>query len=487
MPAPCASSADPHFPTIHLRPPRNWINDPNGLLFHDGAYHVFFQYNPDSARHANMHWGHFRSRDLLAWELLPIALAPSPAGVDSDGVWSGSALSIDDGILAFYAGYRDDRWWQPVAAARSRDGVRFDKLEDALIPSAPDGTRMFRDPFVWRGDGRWRMLVGAALQSGQGAALQFVSDDLITWQYCGPFLVRPPEPLPGGRTTEAGWECVQFADLAPSRGVLVFSAWSPAAGAAHAAVYVGEDRGTHFEPHHLQLFDFGPDSYAPALMHSPDGRWLAWSWIWEARDEPRVGAPSEWTDEVGWAGMLSLPRELTLTDDGLHQAAAREICLLRRRCHFAASAQVTSATPRELGCVSRTVDIRATLHRSADGRTSTGLRVVTSADDSEYLALVIDPFNGDLIVDRDAASRDDRAKKGSWRIPAVVPPGGAVGLRAIIDRSVVEVFLDGGQVLTLRFYPTGETDWRVVAEAAGPGESLVTVQAWELAPLRIDD
>ena len=88
-----AASPDPHRPVAHLRPSRNWINDPNGLAFHDGHYHVFHQYNPYGSDHANMHWGHFRSTDLLTWELLPIALAPAPGGVEADGCFSGNAIS----------------------------------------------------------------------------------------------------------------------------------------------------------------------------------------------------------------------------------------------------------------------------------------------------------------------------------------------------------------------------------------------------------
>ncbi|RZB13873.1 glycosyl hydrolase, partial [Streptomyces sp. F001] len=63
--------ADLHLPAVHLRPPRNWINDPNGLVFHDGHYHVFFQYNPYGPWHSNVHWGHYRSPDLINWEPLP--------------------------------------------------------------------------------------------------------------------------------------------------------------------------------------------------------------------------------------------------------------------------------------------------------------------------------------------------------------------------------------------------------------------------------
>lgn len=97
---------DPHFPVAHLRPPRNWINDPNGLVFHDGHYHVCYQYNPHGATHANMHWGHFRSPDLLSWEPLPVALSPTPGGLDADGCFSGNAVSDGERLVAFYSAHR---------------------------------------------------------------------------------------------------------------------------------------------------------------------------------------------------------------------------------------------------------------------------------------------------------------------------------------------------------------------------------------------
>ncbi|MEI5596264.1 hypothetical protein [Streptomyces brasiliscabiei] len=115
---------DSHRPVAHLRPPANWINDPNGLVFHDGTYHVCYQYNPYGTRHANMHWGHFRSPDLVSWEPLPIALTPTPGGVDEDGCFSGNAVSDGDRIVAFYSAYRRDRWDQPVTTATSHDNGR---------------------------------------------------------------------------------------------------------------------------------------------------------------------------------------------------------------------------------------------------------------------------------------------------------------------------------------------------------------------------
>ncbi|UYQ60191.1 glycoside hydrolase family 32 protein [Streptomyces peucetius] len=472
---------DPHFPALHLRPPRNWLNDPNGLVFHDGHYHVFFQYNPGSARHADMHWGHFRSPDLLTWELLPMALAPTPGGDDTEGVWSGNAVETDGELVAFYSARHPERWYQPVARASSGDGgLTFTKQKRLAVAEPPPGTTMFRDPYVWRDGERWRMLVGAALEDGRGAAVQYSSTDMAEWEYGGVFLARAPEPLPGGADTEEGWECAQYADFGDGRGAVLVSAWDPEEGASCTAVWPGHERDGAFVAGAPQRLDHGPDFYAPALLHAPDGRRLLWAWLWEARDEVRIGAPSAWTDEVGWAGMLSLPREVTLGRDGaLLQRPAREIAQLRRDRRVRAAGEAGAGRPVELGEVGRACDITARLGPGG------GLRLITDASGGEHLDIVRDPATGEVVVDRSRASLDPRAKQGSWRLPA---PLGPAELRVVLDHSVAEVFTAEGQALTLRLYPVGGAPWRLQATAAG-GTTPVAyeVEAWDLRGLRIVD
>ncbi|WP_171112811.1 MULTISPECIES: glycoside hydrolase family 32 protein [unclassified Streptomyces] len=465
-----------HFPAIHLRPPAHWINDPNGLVFHDGHYHVYFQYNPHSARHADMHWGHYRSPDLIHWELLPVALAPTPGGDDKDGVWSGSAVSHDGRLTAFYSARHNDRWHQPVTSAVSSDGgTTFTKRGRLLIPEAAEGTTMFRDPYVWKDGDRWRMLVGAALADGRGAALAYASDDLDDWSYEGVFLARPPHPLRDGRNTEEGWECAQYAAFPDGTGAVLAGAWDPQEGASCAIYWPGREQNGEFQavatPH---LLDHGPDFYAPALLRTPDGRWLMWAWIWEARDEERVGAPSTWTDEAGWAGMLSLPRELAPGTDGeLVQRPARELLALRGERRIAAAGKASAEQPADLGEVARATDLTVTLERG--GR----LRLLTSPDGIEYLDIVHHLVTGELVVDRDHASLDPRAKGGSWRIPSEGP---TATLRILLDHSVAEIFTASGRTLTVRFYPVGDGPWRVQMGATGVGSAAYTVGAWDLTP-----
>ncbi|MEU5715893.1 glycoside hydrolase family 32 protein [Streptomyces sp. NPDC020403] len=463
----------PHFPALHPRPAKGWVNDPNGMVFHDGRYHVFFQYNPHDARHRDMHWGHLVSTDLLHWQELPLALAPTPGGVDADGVWSGNALSHDGRLTVFYAARRDDRPFQPVAAADSTDGVRFAKRPGLLVPEAPPGLRMFRDPYVWRDrwDGRPRMLVGAATEDGRGAAVHYTCTapgDLSGWTYEGLFFTHEPVELADGRTTEEGWECVQYAPLGADGGALLVSCWDPEQGARATAAWPGRETedGTFEATGPPQLLDYGPDFYAPAVLHAPDGRLLLWAWVWEARDEPRVGAPGQWIDEVGWAGMLSFPREVTLGDDGsVCQQPARELDELRtgeRRV------QARGTGSAELGSVPHAFDMRAELSGGS------GLRIVTDGTGAEYLSLTRDPATGDVMVDRDRASHDPRAKNGRWRLPA--PVGEPARIRVLVDHSVCEVFTDEGRSLTVRFYPVGGSGWRLMAT----GADAHAVDAWEL-------
>src|SRR5438270_14066279 len=98
--------ADPHRPRYHFLPPSNWMNDPNGLIQWNGAYHLFYQYNPFAPVWGSIHWGHAVSADLVHWRDLPIALAPTPGSADEFGVFSGCAFDNDGAATILYTGVR---------------------------------------------------------------------------------------------------------------------------------------------------------------------------------------------------------------------------------------------------------------------------------------------------------------------------------------------------------------------------------------------
>ncbi|MFQ6200752.1 glycoside hydrolase family 32 protein, partial [Streptomyces sp. NPDC000405] len=372
-------------------------------------------------------------------------------------------------MVAFYSAFRTDRWAQPITTAESWDnGVTFAPRGSLLIPDLPEGASMYRDPYVWREAGRWRMLVGSALTDGRAAALLYESGDLERWDYRGPFLDQAPQPVASGADTGLGWECPQYLH-ANGRGALILSAWDPELGPRRTVVYPGREQDGRFLADAPALLDHGPDFYAPALLPAPDGRWLLWGWSWEARDP-------EWVREAGWAGLLTLPREVTLAEDGsVRQRPAAESLGLRGERRVTA-AGVTAGTT-VLGMVGGSFDLTARLEPRGAGAAG-GLRLVTSADGAEYLDIRVDSAVGELVVDRDHASLDPRAHGGTYRIPcpeARATSDNSIELRLVADRSVIEMYLPSGRTLTLRFYPTGDAPWRIEAHAAGGGHLGYTV------------
>lgn len=121
-------------PNLHFTPLFGWLNDPNGLIYYNGMYHLFYQYNPFKNQWGNIHWGHAISRDLQSWNDMPVALEPSES-YDKDGVFSGSAIVKDDQLYVLYTGHSVDAKGQAhetQCLAYSKDGVTFQKYEILL-------------------------------------------------------------------------------------------------------------------------------------------------------------------------------------------------------------------------------------------------------------------------------------------------------------------------------------------------------------------
>ena len=127
---------DPHRPRYHVLPPSGWLNDPNGFIYHQGVYHLFYQHNPAGGFHADIHWGHAVSPDLARWQHRPIALAPTPDGPDAGGCWSGSAAIVGGRPVLFYSGV----YPQTVCMATGDDDLdTWVKHPTPLIAAPPPG------------------------------------------------------------------------------------------------------------------------------------------------------------------------------------------------------------------------------------------------------------------------------------------------------------------------------------------------------------
>ena len=318
-------------PSVHLTAPVNWLNDPNGPCWWNGAYHLFFQYNPDAPRWGRPHWGHAVSPDLVHWTHRGIALTPSPEGADRDGCWSGCTRIIDGVPTIFYTGvvgHTDDDRIEAVcrAIAVDDDLAEWRKDPEPVIASPPPQRRVgfHRDPFVFWDNDRWRMLLGSSTPDTErqtGAVISYESDDLGSWRYAGEFFRALPDtsPVPLGQI----WECPQLVRF-DDADVLIISVQDPdhPSPLRHAVYFIGESRDGRFYARASGLVDHGEVFYAPAALDAPDGRHLLWGWIQESRTDPA---------NVDFVGALSLPRVLELHDDRLVSYPVEELNELRVR------------------------------------------------------------------------------------------------------------------------------------------------------------
>ena len=316
-----ALAADLLRPQFHLLPKRNWMNDPNGPIYWNGNYHMFFQYNPNAAVWGDMHWNHAVSPDMIHWKHLPVALGPTTGGYDTDGCFSGSGV-IHRGTAHFlYTGVQSvpaaqatlrdgaHNFREVVALATSRDPqlLKLEKFpEPVILP--PDEPRIagFRDPFLWQQDQVWYLGIGSGLYGEGGRVLLYRSSDLQHWEALD-------HPLASGKRTDAQasnrvaagemWECPDFFALGDKHLLFYSTAgkvfWESGEFDSKELVFHAQKRG---------VLDHG-NYYAPKSQLAPDNRRILWGWIPETRPEAEFSA-------AGWSGSMSLPRVLSIDNDG---------------------------------------------------------------------------------------------------------------------------------------------------------------------------
>ncbi|HED6270830.1 TPA: glycoside hydrolase family 32 protein [Enterobacter sichuanensis] len=453
------------YPRYHLAARAGWMNDPNGLVWFDGWYHAFYQHHPYSTQWGPMHWGHARSKDLVHWEHLPVALAPE-GPEDKDGCFSGSAVVDGDTLALIYTGHKfhgdpDDEanLYQVQCLATSRDGIHF--ARQGMIVDTPPGLHHFRDPKVWREGESWYMVVGAC-DGETGQVRVYRSADLREWQDMGVLAVAEKE-------MGYMWECPDFFTLSGKR-VLMFSPQGLAAegfenrNLFQSGYLVGEwQPGQHFvrEGEFVEM-DRGHDFYAPQSFLTPDGRRIVIGWLdmWESP------LPEQ---EDGWAGMLSLPRELTLSaDNRLQMRPAREVESLRGAWF---PWPVNTLTNQQIALVERCDALEVNLQWDCANSTAEHYGIRLGAG----LRVYIDAQMQRLVLER---YYPQYGLCGSRSVALNL--NNVLNLRLFFDRSSVEVFVNEGEAcLSSRIYP--DEDCRDLALFAWTGRaSLIHGGAWQL-------
>ncbi len=419
-------------PRLHFSPRSGWMNDPNGLLFVDGLYHLFFQHDPDSIEHGPMHWGHAISRDLVEWRELPVALYPGELGT----CYSGSAVEDEAGeISLFYTAHRltkDGADFQTQCMVRTnRDLTRFDHHNDNPVIDNP-GLVAFRDPKVfWHAPtSRWVMVV----THGRSIGI-YSSGDLIDWKFESEFGQEH------WRETDVVWECPDLIALPDAHGkthwVLLVSIYSGAYGSGSGTFYfLGNFDGARFsavEGKHDRLWlDFGRDCYAAQSFFdrsNDHATIMAWVSNWNyARQTP--------TEE--FRGVMSLPRNLTLrvTSQGLrlHQTLSSTV-----QAHF-------NQSPDESGTFCRKITLDLSYGQATE--------ITLFGEDVPHFR-VTKSFTGSVVI-HTARQRIDGLPDFSHAYDIEFTPAqnGPVELDLYVDQGVVELVANDGLVwVTNLFFP----------------------------------
>ena len=463
---------DPDRPVYHLRCPARWMNDANGFIHHEDHYHVFYQLNPygDTVGVHSTVWGHARSRNLVHWEHLPIALTPPPgvvrinsgcAAVNAHGRPMLFVPAVFDatGALA-RPGLTREIW----AAIGDDDLVEWEFLEEPLMAPGTHGGPDYEKwdaPQIFEEDGRTLMILSSCHLDGRCVLPLYETTDpgMLRWDYLG--LIFDTE-LPGDRPY---FECpMLFKDG---------DRWAMTTCGEHESMqyYAGTldlDR-LAFEVTHQGIMQYGGAPghrsngrhdrgfVGSTMNYDRQGRCLLLGWL------------SGFEAQRGWNGCMGLPRVLTIGADGCpRQQPVPELDLLRDE-HVRLERLALDSRTELLDVGGDTIEIRAVIEPG--DASACGLRVRCRDDGAGGAEIRYDGRT--LTVNWDRVTE----------APLECPESGALEVRAFLDRSVLEIFADGGRVSISRvIYPPRE-DRRVALFAEGGSAVVRSLDTWQMKPI----
>lgn len=432
-----------HRPAFHFTPPLNWMNDPNGLVYLDGEYHLFYQYHPHSTMWGPMHWGHAVSTDLVNWQHLPIALYPDEFGM----VFSGSAV-VDhhntagfgkDALIAIFTYNKDFRETQNLAYSTDRGRTWTKYAGNPVIP-APDPLGDCRDPKVFWHEDHWALLLAA-----KDKVLFFTSPDLKHWEESGSF-------GNGFGSTVDVWETPDLF-LLPVNGsdsywVLTVGVGKGSyAGGSGTQYFIGEFDGKTFTSinHRKTILwmDHGADFFAPQSWNNePNGRRITLGWMSNWQYASFVPAET-------WRGMFSLPRELKLvqTENGIRlaQRPIHELTALRCEHHHWQNETIVPGTNLLKNIAGDCLEISLKVQLNPQ---ATMVGFWLRAGEGERILVGFDIQRQRLILDRHSSGRTYFHEMfAATHAVKLHLKDDTLHLQLWLDRYSIEVFADDGQAV----------------------------------------
>lgn len=425
--------ADPYRLRFHLMPPVGWMNDPNGLCWYKGNYHVFYQYSPFDALGGVKFWGHWSSPDLLHWKQQPAALYPDQTW-DIHGAYSGSALVESDALYLYYTGnvkhpggnhdYIHTGRGHNVALAVTKDGVHIDSnlllMENKDYPQGL--TCHVRDPKVWKSGSTYYMALGARTVQNRGEIIIMESTDKLNWTHLN--TITTPEVF------GYMWECPdlfcvdgQYIVLASPQGIArEGNKYQNVYSCGYFPLY-GDFRSEYTLGAYAES-DIGFDYYAPQTFEAPDGRRIVIGWM----GMPDAHYTNPTAKSFGWQHCMSVPRELHWNGTQLTAVPVHELDALH----------TNHRTIQADGCISEPLSAGSDIQLKNNGES---LRICFGSDAEIIYA------DGILTLSLSHTSGYGR-KKRTAEIETLSD------LRILADTSSLELFINGGtQVMTTRYYP----------------------------------
>jgi beta-fructofuranosidase len=462
---------DPRRPQFHLLPAKNWMNDPNGPIFWNGHYHMFYQYNPKGAFWGDLNWGHAISTDLVHWRHLPVALSPTAGGPDADGCFSGSAIDLGDRVAMVYTGVKA----VPKSLATLSDGVhnfretqclaisddptlsRWTKVKFPVIASPPKslGITGFRDPSAWRSRESYYLTIGSGIRGKGGMVLLYRSKDLRDWEYLHILASGKGNGRTAVNAVEAGdmWECPELFPLG-EKHVLIYST----IGKVHWHSGSLDERTMLFHSERSGIADYG-SYYAAKTQLDENGNRILWGWIPETR-------PLEAYREAGWAGVMSLPRRLSLGTDGqLSMRVCPAFSSLRGPTQYARHPRQTDANGTPLRALSLRDCCGEIRCEAEDRRHALGVSIICRSTRAKLFNIAFDPTAAtQIMVD-------------GQTLPLATSNQTKLSIQIFVDGSVIESFINDQITYTKRFSYPGDRapELEVRLTASGPDGVLLSV------------
>lgn len=431
---------DKYKNNFHFDSPMGLINDPNGLSFYNGEYYIFFQWNPYGCEHNYKHWGYTKTKDFKNFKFPTVFISPDEV-YDKNGCYSGSSIVKDDNLNFIYTGNVKDmngnrESYQCLVTLSKNEEIK--KL-GPIISSIPKGyTAHFRDPYVFKKEGTYYIIIGAQKESLKGTAVMFSSKDFRNWDFLGEIKTEY-------KNFGYMWECPSLFELGGD-DILVFSPQGlEKEEYKYQNIYQSgyikgkfDYKTLEFNHDDFKELDMGFDFYAPQVFKDEKGRTLLIGWMGlpESEDE-------HVSSKYGWMHSLTIPRKLELKNGRLYQTPIEEMKNFREEKIVSLKNIETNHLNLD-NVKTNSYELVLELNRGE----SKEFEISFMENSNEYTLLKYNFDNGVFIIER---FNNNLNKREERKFKLYVK--NTLKLNMFVDKSAVEIYIqDGMEVVSLRVY-----------------------------------